>query len=123
MSELRHRVREARKKVGMTQEGFAAHLGVSRSAVANWETGVGIPDMPNLLKIAETTGMGFEYLATGRGREDYGDPKINEDAPPSYATRSEAGRAQSPAELSLLIAFRGLSEARRKALLALIKSD
>lgn len=123
MSELRHRVREARKKVGMTQEAFAVHLGVSRSAVANWETGVGIPDMPNLLKIAETTGMGFEYLATGRGREDFGPPRISEDDSPSYAARPELGRAQSPAELSLLIAFRGLSETRRKALLALIKSD
>lgn len=123
MSELRHRVREARKKVGMTQEAFALHLGVSRSAVANWETGVGIPDMPNLLKIAETTGMGFEYLATGRGREDFGTPEVKEEARPPYLARLDVGRAQSSAEVTLLMAFRELSERRRKALLAFLAPD
>lgn len=122
MNEVWPRIRAARKKLGLTQADFAALMSVTRTAVANWETGQSLPDMANMIRIAETTGMGFEYLATGRGREDYGVPKIAEESPP-YMDRADIGRAQTPAELSLLVSFRRLSETRKKALLALINQD
>ena len=38
-------IREARKNAGLSQEGLAARLGVSRNAVAGWETGHSRPDL------------------------------------------------------------------------------
>jgi phage repressor protein C with HTH and peptisase S24 domain len=43
-------IREARKNAGLSQEGLAARLGVSRNAVAGWETG---HSRPNLDLIAD----------------------------------------------------------------------
>ena len=38
-----------RKQAGMSQEQLAEKLGVSRQAVTKWETGVGIPDIENIM--------------------------------------------------------------------------
>lgn len=38
-------IREARRKAGLSQEALAARLGVSRNAVAGWETGHSRPDL------------------------------------------------------------------------------
>lgn len=79
---------------GQNQADFAAAVGVSRSAVANWETGNGVPDMPNMIRIAEHSGMGFEYLVTGRNEQRF--------AP------------------QLVLAWRRLDERKRAALLTLV---
>lgn len=54
----------------MTQEAFAGLLGdVSRGAIGNWERGEGIKE-ENIERIAEITGISYEWLATGRGSMD-----------------------------------------------------
>lgn len=66
---LRSRVRAARRLHDMTQTELARLVGVQRSAVSHWEAPVGkSPTVGNLRKIAKITGVGFEWLATGRGR-------------------------------------------------------
>ncbi len=46
----------ARKKAGLTQEAFAAKLGITPQAVSKWENDVGYPDvtlLPNISKILD----------------------------------------------------------------------
>lgn len=44
---LGEKLKEARKQAGLSQEQLSEKLGVSRSAVAKWETDNGIPDVDN----------------------------------------------------------------------------
>ncbi len=56
------KVKEARKRAGLSQEQLAEKMGVSRSAVAKWETGNGIPDIDNLKILSRLLGVTIDYL-------------------------------------------------------------
>ena len=45
---LGEKIREARRKCGLSQEQLADKMAVSRSAIAKWETDKGLPDVDNL---------------------------------------------------------------------------
>lgn len=49
---LGEKIASARKEKGMTQEMPAEQLGVTRQAVARWETGLSVPDAGMLVRIA-----------------------------------------------------------------------
>ena len=69
MIDLTFRIRHARRNAKLSQAALAEKLGVNRSAVAQWERpGGSCPTSGNLCKIAVTTSIPFEWLATGRGR-------------------------------------------------------
>lgn len=53
-----------RKRVGMTQEVFAAKLGITPQAVSKWENGIGYPDVALFESIAEVLGVSIESLFT-----------------------------------------------------------
>jgi transcriptional regulator with XRE-family HTH domain len=59
------RIRAARSDRSLTQDGLARHVGVSRSAVAQWETGRTGQITGNLSRIAAALGVGVEYLVHG----------------------------------------------------------
>lgn len=59
------RIRDVRRERGLTQDQLAQAIGVSRSAVAQWETGRAGQVIGNLTRIAETLGVGVEFLAHG----------------------------------------------------------
>lgn len=42
-----------RKKSGLTQEQLAEKVGVSRQAIAKWENGDALPDIDNLVALAD----------------------------------------------------------------------
>ena len=46
--EFQQRLYELRKQSGLSQEGLADLLGVSRQAVQKWEAGTSRPDLDNL---------------------------------------------------------------------------
>jgi transcriptional regulator with XRE-family HTH domain len=92
------RLRAARLERGLTQEALAAELGVSRSAVAQWETDRAGQIRGNLLRIADVLGVSLEYLL-------HGDDKR---APAQAATGDE---------LALLRLYRELSPEDRAMLL------
>jgi transcriptional regulator with XRE-family HTH domain len=48
---------ELRRQAGLSQAQLAAKLGVSPGAVGNWETGIRIPRLPTLRKMAEALGV------------------------------------------------------------------
>ncbi|MCW3477670.1 helix-turn-helix domain-containing protein [Rhodovastum sp. RN2-1] len=59
------RIRAARQARGMTQEALARAVGVTRSAVAQWETDRSGQVGGNLARVAHALGVAAEYLLTG----------------------------------------------------------
>lgn len=59
------RIKNARKKAGLSQTDLAERVGVTQPAVANWESGVHDPRRLMLAKIAETLKVSAEWLASG----------------------------------------------------------
>jgi len=66
--EIGARIRTARQELGWTQDQLAAAVGVSRSAVAQWETGRAGQVTANLTRVAAALGVGIEHLAHGRDK-------------------------------------------------------
>lgn len=61
------RIRAARERQGLTQAALAARVGVTRSAVAQWETGRSGQVGTNLAQIASVLEVGVEHLLLGGG--------------------------------------------------------
>ena len=113
-SDIATRIRTARRIAGITQAELASKLRVTRSAVANWERVSGVwPASSRLLSIAVTTGVSYEWLATGRG--------IATDETTPAAVAGEL--IDDPNELRLVRAFRGCHSAVRRALLDMAESQ
>jgi transcriptional regulator with XRE-family HTH domain len=62
------RIAQARRARGWTQEQLAALVGVSRSAVAQWETGRAGQVTSNLSSIAAALNVGVEHLIQGEDK-------------------------------------------------------
>lgn len=92
------RIRETRRRLGLTQEALAQAVGVSRSAVAQWETGRAGQLRGNLARIGAVLGVSVTYLMAG------GDS----DGPPV---------AENGTELALLRLYRACSDEDRAFLL------
>jgi len=59
---LGEKIREARRKCGLSQEQLAEKMSVSRSAIAKWETDKGLPDVGNLKILARLLSVSVDYL-------------------------------------------------------------
>ncbi len=97
--QLSMRIRIARQRARLSQEALATQLGVTRGAVANWECSVGaLPATARIERLAQVTGVCFEWLATGRGPIAYS----GSDTLPA----ADAEVVDDPAERRLLRAYR-----------------
>ena len=56
------RLREIRKLSGLTMKELGIRIGVSESAISQYETGKRQPDYETLLKIADYFGVSVDYL-------------------------------------------------------------
>ena len=66
---LAMRIRVARRYAKLSQVELAKKLGISRGAVANWESANDAhPAASRMVKLAVLTGVSVEWLVTGRGR-------------------------------------------------------
>lgn len=72
--EIGARIRAAREDQDWTQDQLAAAVGVSRSAVAQWETGRAGQITANLTRVAQALGVGVEHLMYGRDKLAAGQP-------------------------------------------------
>lgn len=61
------RLREMRKKRGLTQSHISEGIGISRSAVTNWELGIREPNALEMRKLCEFFSVSSDYLC---GRTD-----------------------------------------------------
>lgn len=59
---LGEKIREARKRCGLSQEQLAEKLCVSRSAIAKWETDKGLPDIGNLKTLSRLLNVSVDHL-------------------------------------------------------------
>jgi transcriptional regulator with XRE-family HTH domain len=59
------RIRSAREQANMTQQDIAKIMGLSRSAVAQWETGVTSPSVQRTYDIAKLIGTTPQWIAFG----------------------------------------------------------
>ncbi|MDE7397894.1 MAG: helix-turn-helix domain-containing protein [Oscillospiraceae bacterium] len=76
-----------RKKFGLTQEQIAERLGVSRQAVAKWERGDSLPDIDNIIALADLYEVTIDSLvrnmttigdATDEKKHMFGVTKVND---------------------------------------------
>lgn len=62
MIDLANKIRSLRELKGWTQDDFAIHLGISRSAVGNYEQGTRQPDYETLENMADVLNCNMSYL-------------------------------------------------------------
>ena len=81
---LGERIAQLRREAGLSQEGLAEQMGVSRQAVSKWEKGLSYPDTENLLALAALFGVSADHLAGLRREEEQSGAKMEEEmaAPP-----------------------------------------
>jgi len=60
------RVRETREKRGMNQSALANLLGITPTAVWNWEQGNSTPRPPMMVKLCQVLGVDENYLTDGQ---------------------------------------------------------
>ncbi len=64
-------IRTMRRKCGFTQEELAARLSVTPQAVSKWENGGGLPDLLQIVPLAQIFGITTDSLL-GAGDAVYG---------------------------------------------------
>lgn len=99
--ELAQRIRRARRIAGLSQQALAEAVGVTRSAVGNWEAAAGVrPASDRLALLACALHVNFEWLATGRGTMQL---PAGLDDPPAVEGLLVV---ECPHEMRLLLAYR-----------------
>lgn len=66
---LNERIKNLRKKKGMTQLELAEKVHVTDKAVSKWETGEGNPEITILIELANIFEVSLDYLLTGKEKE------------------------------------------------------
>lgn len=59
---LQERLRETRKRAGLTQKMLAERLGVSRQTISKWEYGLAVPDADQLIQLADILNVDILYF-------------------------------------------------------------
>ena len=70
MSDVAKNIRKYRAQRGLTQDGLAEKLHVTRQAVSNWETGKNQPDLDMLEAISQALEVGVSELFCGEGEKE-----------------------------------------------------
>lgn len=65
MTQIGENIKNARKKLGITQEELAEKINVTRQAVSNWENGKTEPDIETLTNIAQIFDISIDELVGG----------------------------------------------------------
>ena len=55
-------IADRRKRMHLTQEELGGRIGVSKSAVAKWETNRGIPDRDNLKRLSDVLDISMDEI-------------------------------------------------------------
>jgi transcriptional regulator with XRE-family HTH domain len=59
---LGQKLKEIRKRFGLSQEALAEIMNVSRQAITKWENDGGLPDVSNLQALSKVFGITVDYL-------------------------------------------------------------
>lgn len=77
------KIQEYRKRQGLSQEEFAARVGVTRQAVSKWETDKAYPDLDKLVAICDILQIGITGLVYGESPltpEQLSEPRADKEA-------------------------------------------
>lgn len=112
---IHERLREARSAAGFTQEQLAERLGLTRSAVGQWESEKlrTCPSTEHLQSLADQLDVSFEWLAMGRGHM-----RSHYIAQPTAAYTNEVLTFK---ERQFINRFRALSERKRQVMQDLLE--
>lgn len=83
---LSKKIRELRRKSGMSQEELAEKLNVSRQAVSKWELGAAVPSPDKLVDISDLFNVTLDWLMRG----DISQPSAEKEREP------QSGEARQP---------------------------
>ena len=56
------KLKEIRKRFGLSQEQLAEIMNISRQAITKWENDGGLPDINNLQELSKIFGITVDYL-------------------------------------------------------------
>lgn len=62
---ISHQIKVLRSRMGWTQEQLADKMNVSKQSVSNWETGLKVPRMGALQRLADTFSVSIGYITDG----------------------------------------------------------
>lgn len=63
--ELSEKIQRLRKARGLSQEGLAHEMGVSRQSVSKWESAQSVPDVEKIVALSDFFGVSTDYLLKG----------------------------------------------------------
>ena len=89
---LAQKLREFRKKQGLTQEQLAEAMGVTVGAVSKWESAASIPDLDKILKLSQLFDVSTDTLL--KDEIDLADALPGELPPPSEAPEEAPGAGE-----------------------------
>lgn len=77
---MKNRIKQIRKKAGLTQTEFGDRIGVKGNTITTYETGARIPSEPVIHSICREFNISEAWLRTGKG-----DPEIQLDKDEEFA--------------------------------------
>ncbi len=117
-SVMADRIRLARQRTGLSQAELAEQAGVTSSAVAQWENPRGTkPDLNHLLRVAVSTNVTLDWLATGSGARSSRKSAPQEESPAVVLGLF----AQNPVEETVLTCLRAMRPRPRELLVSLVQ--
>lgn len=117
---LSEKIRDLRKKSGLSQEELAEKLDVSRQAVSKWELGAAVPTADKLLELSDFFGVSLDYLM--RFDSDNPENPVSE-APDLEKPRANSSKAFRKSAMICLFAMALLSVLILVLLYALFGGD
>ena len=96
MAATADRIKQLRKKKGVSQSELAEAIGVKTNTVSTWERGTRKPDVEALNLLSEYFEVSFEYLL---GNSDKEDAKLSQKELDSYDLSAKADEIKESTEL------------------------
>lgn len=90
MSDFAERIKELRKKRGMSQAALGKILALRQDAISTYERGKNYPEVRNLIVLADFFGVSTDYLL---GRTD--DPEVHQLAPREFSRGETVGSSDN----------------------------
>lgn len=101
------RIRILRMDKGLSQEGLADALDVTRQAVSRWETDASLPDIDKLIGLCDLFGVSLDYLV--RGKEPDPAAEVPEQEPADTPAQTSSAPIRRSAIAGILCIALGIS--------------
>lgn len=111
------RLREARKRAGLTQAELASKIGIGQNTYSYWETGKTKIDNVSLAKLAEILGVSIDYIM---GHDIYEPEKKDYE---EISRHKESSFVLSPEEILHIKKYRTLDDVGKSVVDAVLETQ